>query len=249
MTATSDEPGDSDLNTAVVPDGAGGFDVLLRAERSAQGVGRTYTISATATAWSERGQSHRVVRRPARPGAEQVAVSVESPRRGGQDAALRLRRPVFSATVSLLVITAMALTSGQTPQEPPTAPKPQAPKGVVIRGCLTGSKLTHIEPADPSLTLPDRLRVTSIKVIRSQVKALDGHQVELVGLLRGIPGQETGLLVAESDKGKVYLGGGDPNLGQDLGSARAEPPTIHANTIKDVAPACTARPLPSRSRP
>ena len=155
---------------------------------------------------------------------------------------------MFSATVSLLVITAMAFTSGQTPQEPATAPKPQLPTGVIIRGCLTGSKLTHIEPGDPSLTLPDRLRVTSIKVIRSQVKALDGHQVELVGLLRGIPGQETGLLVAESDKGKVYLGGGDPNLGQDLGSARAEPPTIHANTIKDVAPACTARPLPSRSR-
>jgi hypothetical protein len=165
------------------------------------------------------------------------------------DAAARLRRPVFSATVSLLVITAMAFTSGQMPQEPATAPKPQAPKGVVIRGCLTGSKLAHIEPGDPSLTLPDRLRVTSIKVIRSQVKALDGHQVELVGLLRGIPGQETGLLVAESDKGKVYFGGGDPNLGQDLASARAEPPTIHVNTIKDVAPACTARPLPSRSRP
>jgi hypothetical protein len=146
---------------------------------------------------------------------------------------------LFSATVSLLVLTAMAFTSGQTTQEPATASKPQAPKGVVVRGCLTGSKLTHIEPGDPSLTLPERLRVTSIKVIRSQVKALDGHQVELVGLLRGIPGQETGLLVAESDKGKVYLGGGDPNLGQDLASARAEPPTIHANTIKDVAPACT----------
>ena len=84
-------------------------------------------------------------------------------------------------------------------------------------------------------------------MIRSQVKALDGHQVELVGLLRGIPGQETGLLVAESDKGKVYLGGGDPNLGQDLGSARAEPPTIHANTIKDVAPACTAQQPKSKS--
>lgn len=174
-------------------------------------------------------------------------MSVESPLRGGQDAAGRLRRLVLSATVSLLVIAAMGSTSGQTTQEPATAPKPQAPKGVVIRGCLTGSKLTHIEPGDPSLTLPDRLRVTSIKVIRSQVKALDGHQVELVGVLRGIPGQETGLLVAESEKGKVYLGGGDPNLGQDLASARAEPPTIHVNTIKDVAPACTAQQPKSKS--
>ena len=48
VTAVSDEP-DSDLDTSVVPDGAGGFDVLLRAERSAHGEGRTYTISATAT--------------------------------------------------------------------------------------------------------------------------------------------------------------------------------------------------------
>ena len=53
---------------------------------------------------------------------------------------------MFSATVSLLVIMAMAFTWGQTPQEPATAPKPQLPTGVVIRGCLTGSKLTHIEP-------------------------------------------------------------------------------------------------------
>jgi hypothetical protein len=49
VTVTSDEPEDSALSTAVVPDGGGGFDVLLRAERSAHGVGRTYTISATAT--------------------------------------------------------------------------------------------------------------------------------------------------------------------------------------------------------
>jgi hypothetical protein len=49
VTAVSDEPGDSGPNTSVVPDGAGGFDVLLRAERSAHGLGRTYTISATAT--------------------------------------------------------------------------------------------------------------------------------------------------------------------------------------------------------
>ena len=49
VTAVSDEPGDSDPQTSVVPDGAGGFDVLLRADRSAHGDGRTYTISATAT--------------------------------------------------------------------------------------------------------------------------------------------------------------------------------------------------------
>ena len=102
---------------------------------------------------------------------------------------------------------------------------------------------------DPSLTLPDRLRVTSIKVIRSQVRALDGHQVELVGLLRGIPGQETGLLVAESDKGKVYFGGGDPNLGQDLASARAETTDDSREHHQGRRTRLHSQTAPSRSRP
>jgi hypothetical protein len=49
-------------------------------------------------------------------------------------------------------------------------------------------------------------------VIRDQVKALNGHTVEVVGMLRGIPGQETGLLIADSDDVKIYLGGGDARL-------------------------------------
>lgn len=115
-----------------------------------------------------------------------------------------------------------------------------APKGTVIRGCLTGSKLTHIDPDVATPNLPDILRVTSIRVIRSQVKALDGHQVEVIGTLSGIPGQDKSVLVADSDKAKVYVGGGDKNLGEDFGTGRIEPPTIHAHTIKDLADSCTA---------
>jgi hypothetical protein len=118
------------------------------------------------------------------------------------------------------------------------APKSSASKGVVIRGCLNGSKLTHIEPEDASLNLPDVLQVSSIKVIRSQVKALDGHQVELIGSLRGVPGQDKGLLVADSDKAKFYLGGPDKSLGESDNVERVEPPTINARTIKDIAPTC-----------
>jgi hypothetical protein len=127
------------------------------------------------------------------------------------------------------------------------APKPQPRKGVVIRGCLTGSKLTHIDPqtqlpADLALKLPDTLKVTSIRVIRDQVKALNGHQVEVTGSLRAIPGMETGILVADSDNAKLYLGGADPKLGSDLNVARNEPPTIHAQMIKGVAESCTTQP-------
>jgi hypothetical protein len=127
------------------------------------------------------------------------------------------------------------------------APRPQPRAGIVIRGCLTGSKLTHIDPqtqlpADLVLKLPDTLKVTSIRVIRDQVKALSGHQVDVTGALRGIPGMENGMLVVDSENGKLYLGGGDPKLGSDLSVSRNEPPTIHAQMIKDVAETCASQP-------
>lgn len=136
-----------------------------------------------------------------------------------------------------LIVPAM-LTMAMARQEAP--PKPQPVKGVAIRGCLTGTKLTHLEPPDGTSALPDTLRVTTVRVIRDQLKPLNGHQVELIGALRGIPGQENGILIGDSDKAKVYVGGGDKNLGEDLAVSRNDPPTIHAHTIRDLAPTCTA---------
>lgn len=152
-----------------------------------------------------------------------------------------MRRLVLNATVAIAMAAGAARPSVEAMQQPAASPKPQ-PAGVVIRGCLTGSKLTHldVENLDPALILPDTLKVASIRVIRSQVKALHGHQVEVIGTLRGIPGQDTGLLVVDSDKGKLYVGGGDARLGQDLVVAGNQPPTIYAQTIKNVADTCTA---------
>jgi hypothetical protein len=78
------------------------------------------------------------------------------------------------------------------------------------------------------------------------VTALNGHQVELIGSLSGIPGQSRSVLVTDSDKAKLYIGGGDTNLGSDLGVDRNEPPTIYARTIKDVAEKCAAAAPPAR---
>ena len=39
---------------------------------------------------------------------------------------------------------------------------------------------------------------------------------EVIGTLRGIPGQENGILIGESDKARVYIGGADRTLGEDL---------------------------------
>ena len=83
-------------------------------------------------------------------------------------------------------------------------------------------------------------RVKSLRVIRDQVTALNGHQVEVIGSLSGIPGQSRSVLVTDSDKAKLYIGGGDKNLGEDLGVDRNEPPTVYARTIKEVAEKCLA---------
>ena len=154
-----------------------------------------------------------------------------------------VQRIVLRAFAAIALATSALLTTVDAAQE-------SQRRGVVIRGCLTGSKLTHISPqtelpADLALKVPDGLRVASIRVIRDQVNALNGHQVEVTGLLRGVPGMETGILVAESDNVKIYLGGGDPALGSDLSVARYEPPTIYAQMIKEVAAACD--PVPPQS--
>src|SRR5262245_28215284 len=148
-------------------------------------------------------------------------------------------RLVLHALTALVVAPCLAL--GPAEATPQSGARPPLTNRVAIRGCLTRSKLTHVDPQDQiPLELPDVLRVTSIRVIRSQVKALDGHQVEVIGTLRGIPGQENGIVVADSDKGRVIIGGADKSLGEDLAPGNVQSPTINAYTIKDLAPACSA---------
>jgi hypothetical protein len=142
----------------------------------------------------------------------------------------------------MLILAAVAISTAIAGSQEAEKPQPQPANGVTLRGCLTGTKLTHVEPADPKLTVPGALRLTTIRVIRDQVKPLNGHQVEVIGTLRGVPDQETGVLVGDSGKAKVYIGGGDKNLGEDLTVTRNEPPTIHAQMIKDLAPSCPATP-------
>ena len=140
----------------------------------------------------------------------------------------------------IAVVLGPCLTLWAAEASPLPQAKPQLAKRLAIHGCLSRSKLTHVDPQDPiPLELPDTLRVMSIRVIRGQVKALDGHQVEVIATLHGIPGQENGILIADSDRGRVYIGGADRSLGEDLAPGHEETPTINAYTIKDLAPACT----------
>jgi hypothetical protein len=147
-----------------------------------------------------------------------------------------------------IIVTAAAMSSvaaarapiAQT-QEAGPSPGPQPTNQHVVRGCLNGSTLTDIEPASPPVTLPEKLRVTSIRAIRDQVKALTGHRVEVTGALFGVPGVEEGALIADSGTLRVYIGGRDPNVTDDLLVNRNDPPSMRATMIKELAPTCAQR--------
>jgi hypothetical protein len=126
-------------------------------------------------------------------------------------------------------------------QEAGPSPRTQPTNQHVVRGCLNGSALTDIEPASPPVTFPEKLRVTSPRVIRDQVKALTGHRVELTGALFGVPGVEEGALIADSGAVKIYIGGRDPNITDDLLVNANDPPSIRATMIRDLAPTCAQR--------
>src|SRR5262245_32847534 len=98
--------------------------------------------------------------------------------------ASRSRRRTLAAVSAIAAAASLVWTTAGAAEQ--TAPTPQRPKGVVIRGCLTGSKLTHLDFENVTVQLPDTLRVRNSRVIRDQVKALNGHTVEVVGTLRGI---------------------------------------------------------------
>ena len=104
----------------------------------------------------------------------------------------------MSGTLSLLAAFLLATASIAAQSQPQAAadakPKPTPMRDPVVRGCLEGTTLTQIEPQTPPLAFPERLKVASINVIRDQVKALDGHRVELTGILHGVPGVENGVL-------------------------------------------------------
>jgi hypothetical protein len=146
---------------------------------------------------------------------------------------------ILSIVITTAAMSSIAAAQDPTaqPQEAVPPPRPQPTNQHVLRGCLKGSTLADIEPTSP-LRLPEKLRVTSIRAIRSQVTALGGHQVEVTGALFGVPGVEEGTLLGDSGTLKVYLGGKDPNITDDLLVNRDDPPSIRATMIKDLAPAC-----------
>jgi hypothetical protein len=153
---------------------------------------------------------------------------------------MRARNPQCVSAVTIALTASLCIVSATPAQGPAPAPAAaQLLKGIAVRGCLTGGRLTHVEPSDSDTPYPDSLGVNGIRAIRSQLKALKGHQVELIGSVEGVGQQKNGILVADSDKGRLYIGGGDPSLGEDF--RRNVPPTFYAHTVRDIAPTCAAQ--------
>ena len=147
--------------------------------------------------------------------------------------------PQFSSAVTIALAVSLGVVSASAAQGPdPAAAQPG--KGIAVRGCLTGARLTHVEPVDSDAPFPASLGVNGIRVIRSQLKALNGHQVELIGNVEGVGPQKSGILVHDSDTGRFYVGGGDPSLGEDF--RRNVPPTFYAHTVRNIAPTCASQP-------
>jgi len=143
---------------------------------------------------------------------------------------------LIAVSTVVALLTAFPVARLLAAQEPAAPPVPQPVKGTAVRGCLMGSRLTQVEPSNPGAAYPESLGVSSIRVIKKQLKALNGHRVELIGTIEGVD-DISGILVVDSDKGKLYLGGGDARLGED--QRRTMPPTIYAHTVRDIAPTCT----------
>jgi hypothetical protein len=160
-------------------------------------------------------------------------------------------RAFFLATVMIASLAA-AMPAIARAQEPPAQPtpspappastgKPQPKKNVVVvRGCLSGSMLTHTEAPESVSSVPETLRTTGSRAVRGTLKEIDGHTVELIGTLKGLGNQASGALVKDTGKTKIYVGGTERRTGQDrmMDDQRVELPTLDVSSVKDIAPQC-----------
>jgi hypothetical protein len=164
-------------------------------------------------------------------------------------------RAFFVAIATMVMIASLGANTVARAQEPPATPpqspqpaepspstgKPQTKKNaVVVRGCMSGSTLTHAEAHEYTSSVPETLRTTGSRAVRGALKEADGHTVELTGTLKGLGNQASGALVKDTGKTRIYVGGTERRTGQDrmMDEQRVEVPTLDVSSVKDVAPQC-----------
>jgi glucose/arabinose dehydrogenase len=147
-----------------------------------------------------------------------------------------------------LLIVAMAAfvavgAAHQQPQPPmpgqpqPTDNKPTTEKNtIVVRGCVNGSMLTHAEAREYVSTVPNTMRLTGSRSVRGMLKEMEGRRVEVVGTLKGGRGsQETGALVKDTGKTKIYVGGTERRTAEERMMQTPPLPTLDIKSVKDIS--------------
>jgi hypothetical protein len=150
------------------------------------------------------------------------------------------RVPGRALIAAALTVVAVATASAQQ-QEPTTDPKPAAKKNVVVlSGCLSGSLLTHARPKDYVAVVPDSIRITGNRAMRSRLKEANGHAVELTGVLKGLKDDSNGALIKDTGKTKIYVGGTRrSSTDEDMSDQqRLQPPTLDVSALTDVSSQC-----------
>lgn len=154
-----------------------------------------------------------------------------------------LSAAVLAATIAAAPASAQQQPPPQppAPQQPTTDPKPAPNKNVVVvSGCLSGSLLTHTHPKEYIVEIPESLRLTGSRAMRSRLKEANGHTVELVGVLKGFTDISAGALVKDTGKTKVYVGGTQRHSSEEsmYDQQRIEPPSLDVSSIKDLSSQC-----------
>jgi hypothetical protein len=110
-------------------------------------------------------------------------------------------------------------------------------KPVTLRGCLNGSMLEGVEAEDPIDDLTPIVRLFSKKDLKKAVKASNGHEVEVTGILKLPPRSP---LSKKFGKTTVSVGVGDPTRRQGPNQQMAVPNigTLDVMGFKSVASRC-----------
>jgi hypothetical protein len=149
----------------------------------------------------------------------------------------------------LIVAMAAFMAVGAAQSQPPAPPQPTDNKPVdkntdkntiVARGCVNGGMLTRLEAREYVSTVPSTVRILGSRSVRGMLKEMEGHQVEVVGTLKGGRGsQETGALVKDTGKTKIYVGGTERRTAEDRMMQTPPLPTLDVKSVKDIANACS----------
>jgi hypothetical protein len=144
------------------------------------------------------------------------------------------------AAGAALIVAAVATSVAMIPQAPPASSKPPSNKNLVtVQGCVNGSMLTSVDPKEGVLVVPGTVRTTGSRAMRGQLKELNGHTVELTGILKGMNNVAQGALVKDTGRTKIYIGGAEKRTGgNDPLQERIQLPTLDVSSVMDIAAQC-----------